>query len=60
MTFESNFFFSFFAGYSGSFLSDGQLSQQADHASDEGNAERLWELSEALVGQDFNFSTFNK
>lgn len=40
---------------SGIYLSDCQKEKAADHASDPKVAERLWKLSEELVGQTFDF-----
>ncbi|KAJ5958850.1 uncharacterized protein N7479_006000 [Penicillium vulpinum] len=39
--------------FSGSYLSDGQLKQQADHARGADNAEKLWHLGEEILGQRF-------
>ncbi|CAI7565587.1 unnamed protein product [Penicillium bialowiezense] len=39
--------------FSGSYLSDGQLKQQANHASGNENAAKLWILGEAILGQRF-------
>jgi hypothetical protein len=39
--------------YSGSYLNDGQLRRQAEHAIGIENAEKLWKFSERLVGQGF-------
>lgn len=39
---------------SGTYLSDCQLAQAAKHATDLQAAERLWRLSEELVGQEFD------
>lgn len=36
------------------YLSDCQVAQAADHARDEKAAERLWQLSESIVGQKFD------
>jgi hypothetical protein len=40
--------------FSGSYLSDGQLKQQAEHARGATNAEKLWHLAEHLLGQKFD------
>jgi len=34
-------------------MADCQLAEAADHARDSGTAERLWGLSEELVGEKF-------
>lgn len=39
--------------FSSSYLSDGQLKQQANHASGNENAAKLWSLGEAILGQRF-------
>ena len=41
--------------HSGAFLVDAQIFDEPllPHAADEGNAEKLWELSEKLVGEKF-------
>lgn len=41
-------------GDSGAYLDDCQASDPADFAKDMGNAKKLWELSEKLVGDKFD------
>jgi NAD(P)-dependent dehydrogenase (short-subunit alcohol dehydrogenase family) len=41
-------------GQSGSYLADAQIEPAYEYATDEGNAERLWKLSEELVGEKFD------
>lgn len=36
-------------------MDDGQVAQAAPHAADVGDAEKLWSLSEILVGQKFSY-----
>jgi hypothetical protein len=38
---------------SGAFLNDGQVKEQAAYAQGKETAERLWKLSERIVGQEF-------
>ena len=42
------------------YLSDCQVAQPAAHASDEKAAERLWKLSEEIVGQKFELGTASR